>query len=230
MIGRERREVNAQSPACFNLLPNLFSTFRNCSSEHVVGAACNEKRPPANWLLRHGSRLEEEVQAYMIRVLRVATEGRSTDVSRVSAGPGRLPVDWLLAARGRSLIGRVAGAAGPDTRRGEAGDAQASSRSCNKADGCAPPATRRAPGVCRRRTVLLVVDDALPSPPRRALPADARSLAHGLSGLLPRAARSQLPPEKGWFSAPGQPWFRDRGRDRESCRRPTAVPSRECYG
>ena len=94
-----------------------------------------------------------------------------------------------LAARGRSLIGRVAGAAGPDTRRGGAGDAQASSRGRNKADGSAPPATQRAPGVCRRRTALLVVDDALPSPPRRALPADARSLAHGLSGLLPRAAR-----------------------------------------
>ena len=93
-----------------------------------------------------------------------------------------------LAARGRRLIGRVAGAAGPDRRRGEAGDAQASSRSRNKADGCAPPATQRAPGVCRRRTALLVVDDALASPPRRALPADARSLAHGLSGLLPRAA------------------------------------------
>ena len=98
-----------------------------------------------------------------------------------------------LAARGRSLIGRVAGAVGPDTRRGEAGDAQASSRSRNKADGSAPPTTRRAPGVCRRRTALLVVDDALPSPPPRALPADARSLAHGLSGLLPRAARCSSP-------------------------------------
>ena len=98
-----------------------------------------------------------------------------------------------LAARGRRLIGRVAGAAGPDRRGGEAGDAPASSRSRNKADGCAPPATRRAPGVCRRRTVLLV-DDALASPPRRALPADARSLAHGLSGLLPRAVRR--PPVK----------------------------------
>ena len=53
-----------------------------------------------------------------------------------------------LAARGKSLIGRVAGAAGADGRRGDTGDAQAPSRSRNKADGCAPPATRRAPGVC----------------------------------------------------------------------------------
>ena len=100
-----------------------------------------------------------------------------------------------LTARGRSLIGRVGGAAGPDTRRGEVGNAQASSRSRDKADGSAPPATRRAPRGCRRRTALLVDDDALPSPPRRALPADARSLAHGLSGLLPRAANS---PFTGW--------------------------------
>ena len=80
-----------------------------------------------------------------------------------------------LAARGRRLIGRVAGAAGPDRRGGEAGDAQASSRSRNKAD-----------GVCTARN---------PKGPRGLPPPDgvARRRCSGIASSSRLAGRRQIP-------------------------------------
>ena len=58
----------------------------------------------------------------------------------------QLSVD-SLAARGRSRGGRVAGAMGPDARRRDAGDAGASLRSGNAADGPIPPQPKGRQGV-----------------------------------------------------------------------------------
>ena len=46
---------------------------------------------------------------------------------------------YLLAARGKSTMGRVPSAAGADARRRDAGDTGISSRSANAADAPAPP-------------------------------------------------------------------------------------------
>ena len=102
-------------------------------------------------------------------------------------------VPMALAARGRSLDGRVAGAMGPDARRHAAGDAVPSSRRGNAADGPMPPATRRATRGFGPPAALLVVDDVPASTPPRALHANRKPLSrdhpdfyHGLlDGRLP---------------------------------------------
>jgi hypothetical protein len=56
-----------------------------------------------------------------------------------TSGSLRLPSRPVIAARGRSLDGRVAGAVGPDLRRRDAGDALSSPSSGEHRDGPTPP-------------------------------------------------------------------------------------------
>ncbi len=88
------------------------------------------------------------------------------------------PPDWIFAIIGsmKRRLGVcpsngsdcVTGAVSPDARRGDAGDARASSRSQNKADGRTPPVTRRehvgcGRSLCRSSSPMLPhrLDDAL---------------------------------------------------------------------